>query len=52
MLVIGGREAETKSVSVRHIDLEDMGTRPLQTFVEDIKEEISNRALTPKNVGN
>ena len=47
MLVIGGREAETNSVSVRHRDLEDLGTRPLEQFVADIKEEIENRLLAP-----
>ncbi len=48
MLVIGGREAETNSVSVRHRDLEDLGARPLSQFVEDITEEIENRELGPK----
>lgn len=47
MLVIGGREAETKSVSVRHRDYDDLGARPLEQFVRDITEEISNRSLTP-----
>jgi threonyl-tRNA synthetase len=48
MLVIGGREAETNSVSVRHRDLEDLGTRPLEQFVSDIVSEIRNRALEPE----
>ncbi len=48
MLVIGGREAETNSVSVRHRDLEDLGTRTLAQFVEDVTFEIENRVLTPE----
>ena len=48
MLVIGGREAETESVSVRHRDLEDLGTRTLVQFIEDVTAEIKDRALTPQ----
>lgn len=48
MLVIGGREAETNSVSVRHRDLEDLGTRTLAQFIEDVTFEIENRVLTPE----
>jgi len=47
MLVIGGREAETNSVSVRHRDLEDLGTHKLDAFVEAISSEIKNRDLAP-----
>jgi threonyl-tRNA synthetase len=48
MLVIGAREAETNSVSVRHRDLDDMGSRNLEKFVSDIVSEIKNRALKPE----
>lgn len=48
MLVIGGREAETNSVSVRHRDLEDLGTEKLDDFVVKITDEIKNRALAPE----
>lgn len=45
MLVIGGQEAETNSVSVRHRDKENLGTIPLDEFVSNICQEISDRAL-------
>ncbi len=45
MLVIGGREAETNSVSVRHRDRDDLGSIPLDDFVANIQKEISTRAL-------
>ena len=45
MLVIGGQEAESNSVSVRHRDKENLGTIPLDEFVSNISQEISDRAL-------
>lgn len=45
MLVIGGQEAETNSVSVRHRDRENLGTQTLDEFVQNIREEITNRSL-------
>ncbi|MGA0846710.1 MAG: His/Gly/Thr/Pro-type tRNA ligase C-terminal domain-containing protein, partial [Luteolibacter sp.] len=45
MLVIGQREAEEGSVSVRHRDRDDLGTMPLDQFVSSLLEEIANRAL-------
>ncbi len=45
MLVIGGQEAETNSVSVRHRDRQDLGTMPLDEFVSNISKEISDRSL-------
>ncbi|SHJ23617.1 threonyl-tRNA synthetase [Rubritalea squalenifaciens DSM 18772] len=45
MLVIGGQEAETNSVSVRHRDRENLGTQTLDEFVQNIREEINNRSL-------
>ncbi len=45
MLVIGGREAETNSVSVRHRDRDDLGSVPLDEFVSNIQKEIFTRAL-------
>jgi len=45
MLVIGGQEAETNSVSVRHRDRQDLGTVTLDEFVENISNEIKNRSL-------
>lgn len=45
MLVIGGQEAETNSVSVRHRDREDLGIQSLDEFVTNIQQEIKNRSL-------
>ena len=45
MLVVGGKEAESRQVSVRSRKAGDEGVHPLQTFVERIKTEISERVL-------
>lgn len=45
MLVIGGKEAESRQVSVRSRKAGDEGAHPLQDFVERIKKEISERVL-------
>ncbi len=45
MLVIGGKEAETNSVSVRHLDRQDLGTFTLDEFVLNITKEINDRSL-------
>jgi len=45
MLVIGGQEAETNSVSVRHRDRQDLGTISLDEFVSNISKEIADRSL-------
>jgi threonyl-tRNA synthetase len=45
MLVIGGQEAETNSVSVRHRDRQDLGTVSLDEFVSTISKEINDRSL-------
>ncbi|MGJ8654896.1 MAG: threonine--tRNA ligase [Akkermansiaceae bacterium] len=45
MLVIGGQEAETNSVSVRHRDRQDLGTVTLDEFVSNISKEINDRSL-------
>jgi threonyl-tRNA synthetase len=47
MLVIGAREAEEGTVSVRHRDLDDLGAVPLETFLSNITAEIQTRSLTP-----
>jgi threonyl-tRNA synthetase len=44
MLVIGGKEAEAGTVSVRHRLKGDLGPRPLEQFVADLKREIESRA--------
>ncbi len=46
MLVIGGREAEAGSVSVRHRKQGDLGVKPLADFINEIKEKIASRQTT------
>jgi threonyl-tRNA synthetase len=45
MLVVGGKEAESRQVSVRSRKAGDEGVHPLENFVERIKTEISERVL-------
>jgi threonyl-tRNA synthetase len=44
MTVVGGKEAEAKSVSVRHHGKGDLGPRPLAQFVADLRAEIGSQA--------
>jgi len=45
MLVIGGKEAEAGTVSVRHRSKGDLGPRPVDQFAADLKTEIDTRAV-------
>ena len=45
MIVVGGKEAESRQVSVRSRKAGDEGSKPLENFVERIKQEISERLL-------
>jgi threonyl-tRNA synthetase len=45
MLVIGGKEAEAGTVSVRHRSKGDLGPRPLGQFTSDLRQEIETRAI-------
>ena len=45
MLVVGAREQETRCVSVRHRDRDDLGSRSLDDFVGQIYDEIQTRSL-------
>ena len=45
MLVIGAREAESGTVSVRHRDRDDLGAMPIDEFVQTIQQEIASRSL-------
>jgi threonyl-tRNA synthetase len=45
MLVIGGKEAEAGTVAVRHRSKGDLGPRPLDQFVADLKAEVDSRAI-------
>jgi threonyl-tRNA synthetase len=45
MLVIGGKEAEAGSVSVRHRSKGDLGPRPLEQFSADLQQEVTSRSI-------
>jgi threonyl-tRNA synthetase len=45
MLVLGAREVEEGTVSVRHRDRDDLGTQPLDDFLGTILTEIHSRSL-------
>jgi len=47
MLVVGGRDAEAGTVSVRERSAGDLGAMPLDTFVEQAVEERDSRAMEP-----
>ena len=44
MLVIGGKEAEDRTVAVRNRKEGDLGTMPLMDLVEKLEEEIRTKA--------
>jgi threonyl-tRNA synthetase len=46
MLILGGKEAEAGTVSVRHRSKGDLGPRPLAQFVADLKAEIDERRIS------
>jgi threonyl-tRNA synthetase len=45
MLIVGGKEAEVGTVSVRHRSKGDLGPRPLDQFSADLRQEIDSRAI-------
>jgi threonyl-tRNA synthetase len=45
MLIIGGKEAEAGTVAVRHRSKGDLGPRPLDQFVADLRTEIDTRQI-------
>ena len=45
LLVVGDREREQGTVAVRSRKGEDLGTIPLQAFVDRLAEEVTNRAI-------
>jgi threonyl-tRNA synthetase len=47
-LVLGGKEAEAQSVSVRSRAKGDEGVIPFATYLERLKAEIATRALPEK----
>jgi threonyl-tRNA synthetase len=46
MLVLGEREAEAGTVSVRHRKHADMGVKPLEQFVEDVAKLVESKSAT------
>jgi threonyl-tRNA synthetase len=45
MMVVGGKEAEAGTVSVRHRSKGDLGPKPLAEVVESLHQEIASRAI-------
>jgi len=45
MIIVGGREAEQKTISVRQRDGQDLGIMSLETFVDQLKDQITKKAL-------
>jgi len=45
MLIIGGKEAEAGTVAVRHRSKGDLGPRPLDQFISDLRAEIDSRQI-------
>ena len=46
MLVIGGKEEQSDTVSVRHRTKGDLGARPLDQFVEALRREIDSKSTS------
>jgi threonyl-tRNA synthetase len=46
MLVVGDREAEAGTVSVRHRKHADMGVKPLEQFVEDVCKLVESKSAS------
>jgi threonyl-tRNA synthetase len=44
MLILGAKEAEAGTVSVRHRSKGDLGPRPLEEFIADLRQEVDSRA--------
>jgi threonyl-tRNA synthetase len=45
MLIVGGKEAEAGTVSVRHQSKGDLGPRPLADFLSDLRQQVDSRAV-------
>lgn len=45
MIIIGGREMENNTISVRQRDGQDLGVMPLEKFLEEIKTQITTKSL-------
>src|SRR5258706_8949153 len=45
MLIVGGKEAEAGTVSVRHQSKGDLGPRPLAEFLADLRKQVDERVI-------
>jgi threonyl-tRNA synthetase len=45
MLILGGKEAEAGTVSVRHRSKGDLGPRPVHQFIDDLRAEIIAKSI-------
>ena len=45
MLIVGAKEAEAGTVSVRHQSKGDLGPRPLAEFISDLRVQVDSRAI-------
>jgi threonyl-tRNA synthetase len=45
LLIVGGREASSNTVSVRQRDGQDLGAQDLDSFIAEITKQISNKSL-------
>jgi len=45
MVIVGGREAEQNTISVRQRDGQDLGSMSLDGFVDQLKDQITKKAL-------
>ncbi|MBM7571961.1 threonine--tRNA ligase [Aquibacillus albus] len=47
-LVVGDKEIENEAVNIRRYGEKDSNTKPLQTFMEELKQEIAEKSLRKK----
>jgi threonyl-tRNA synthetase len=45
MLIVGAKEAEAGTVSVRHQSKGDLGPRPLAEFISDLRKQVDERVI-------
>ena len=45
MIILGGREVEQNTISIRQRDSQDLGSMMLEKFVEEITDQISKKSL-------
>jgi len=45
MLIVGGKEQQAASVAVRHRSQGDLGPRPLDQFLTDLRREVESKAI-------